>query len=220
MRKMKKNQTKLLTFRFILLLPLIVSIFGCNSSSDKTKKTESPISNKSEEEVEINLCFFSTETVSKLPGLNLTIPYPCDWTNENGENENVIRKFRKANLDGSMIEEMIVISDMEMELTDAESNQLLSEKYLKEGMNYNKDKNISIQRLLINDKPSAKIVYETTLENQISTISAKIVQYIIIYKSYFIRIQFGTYSKTSEHSNNLFIANQHLFEEVITNLKF
>jgi hypothetical protein len=215
-----KKQAHTLLIKRIILSSLLVIILGCNSNDEHTAQANELLENKSDkQQSEIETCMFTTKNNPKTGDLNMQIPYPCEWQSDNGQNENVIKKFRKINIDGSAIEEMLIVTDMKKNLSESQINKLLSEEILSEGMDLEKDKKISIERLLIDSNPSAKMVYETSLNDQENKIFSVIVQYIIVYKKYFIRLQFGTFGASAEKANNLYLEHEKLFNKIASETK-
>lgn len=159
---------------------------------------------------------------SKIEHLNIQLPYPCDWQIDNGQNENVIRKFRKIKDNGSAIEEMLVVTDMNMKLSKTKVKKLLSKENLSEALDLKKDKEISFERLLIDGVPSAKMSYKSFLNNQKDTMWAFIVQYCMVYKNYLVRLQFGTFEPNEYviQYNLHSYENQELFDKIVSQIKF
>ena len=114
---------------------------------------------------------------------------------------------------------MLVITNMDMKLSETQITRLLSKENLSNGMDLEKDKLITVERLLIDGKPSAKMVYETSLKNQGATIASVVVQYIIVHKECLIRLQFGTFSTTGVQANALYLENKNLFTTLATKTK-
>lgn len=209
-----------ITAKKILSIFLII-VCGCQANnkqeSQTTIKTENTNIGK---ETNTEVCVFSTKNEPKSQGINMELPYPCEWKSNSGQNQNVVKKFAKVFTDGSALEELLVISNIGRSLTEEEINLLLSEKILSEGMDSTKDRSISFERLEINRKPSAKIVYETKLNNLGSEIFSKVVQIIVYHNQCLIRIQLGTFSQSKEKAESLYNDFNDLFTRLTTSTKF
>ena len=83
-----------------------------------------------------------------------------------------------------------------------------------------KDRSISFQRIEIDGKPTAKIVYETKLDNSGSEIFSKVVQNVVYHNQCLIRIQQGTFSKSKEKAESLYNEYNDLFTKLSTSTKF
>lgn len=205
------------------MLPIFLIIFcGCQLNNNQESQTTSTNENRnvSIDTTELRLCMFSTKNDPKSEGINMELPYPCEWMINSGQNQNVVKKFKKIFTDGSALEELLVISNIGGSLTEEEINLLLSEKILSEGMDPAKDSSISFERLEINGKPSAKIVYETELSNLGSEIYSKVVQHFVYHNQCLIRIQQGTYSESKEKAESLYNEFNDLFTRLTTSIKF
>ncbi|MBA2583822.1 MAG: hypothetical protein H0V01_10620 [Bacteroidetes bacterium] len=208
---------KQLIFSYLILLIFISCQSGENEKSNSKNLGEN---NTNEIEIASKFCMFSTKNDLKSEGINMELPYPCEWTIISGQNQNVVKKFQKVLADGSAIEELLVISNIGRSLTEEEINILLSEKILTEGMDAAKDRSISFERLEINGKPSAKIVYETKLNNLESEIFSKVVQIVVYHNQCLIRIQLGTFSQSKEKAVSLYDEFNDLFTRLTTSTKF
>ena len=100
-----KSQTNKAHIRNMILFSFLIIIFGCQSNAEQNTEQKSLNESKSKEQVEdVKLCIFSTKNDSKSEGINLEMPYPCEWQMDNGQNKNVLQKFRKILTDGSALE--------------------------------------------------------------------------------------------------------------------
>ena len=217
-----KNQTNSANIKYLVLSYFFLLIFiGCQSGEGEKSKSKNLDENKNNKiETELKVCIFSTKNDSKSEGINMELPYPCEWKINSGQNQNVVKKFEKVFTDGSALEELLVISNIGRSLTEKEINLLLSEKILSEGMDPAKDRSISFERLEINGKPSAKIVYETKLNNLGSEIFSKVVQTFVYHNQCLIRIQQGTFSQSKEKAESLYNDFNDLFTRLTTSTKF
>jgi len=216
-----KNQTNKAHIRNMILFFFLIIIFGCQSNAEQNTEQKSLNESKSKEQIEdVKLCMFSTKNNSKSEGINLEMPYPCEWQIDNGQNQNVLQKFRKILTDGSALEELLVISNIGRSLSNEEINILLSEKILNEGMDPSKDRSISFEKIEIDGNPSAKIVYETKLNNLGNEIFSKVAQTCIYHNQCLIRIQQGTFSQTKEKSESLYNDFDNFFTKLTTSIKF
>lgn len=210
---------KITVTRFLSIFLIIIC--GCHSNNKQESQTTNPNENKNVSiETELRVCMFSTKNEPKSEGINMELPYPCEWQINSGQNQNVVKKFKKVLTDGSSLEELLVISNIGRSLTEKEINLLLSEKILSEGMDPTKDRTISFERLEINGKPSAKIVYETKLNNLGTEIFSKVVQNCVYHNQCLIRIQQGTFSQSKEKAESLFNEYNDLFTKLTTGTKF
>lgn len=217
-----KNQTNSANIKYLVISFFFLLIFiGCQSGKDGNSKSKNLAETKNNDiKTELKICMFSTKNGSKSEGINMELPYPCEWKINSGQNQNVVKKFKKVFTDGSALEEILVISNIGRSLTEKEINLLLSEKILSKGMDPSKDGSISFERLEINGNPSAKIVYETKLNNLGSEVFSKVVQNFVYFNQCLIRIQQGTFSQSKEKAEDLYNDFSDLFTRLTIGTKF
>ena len=87
-------------------------------------------------------------------------------------------------------------------------------------MDPSKDRSISFEKIEIDGNPSAKIVYETKLNNLGNEIFSKVAQTCIYHNQCLIRIQQGTFSQTKEKSESLYNDFDNFFTKLTTSIKF
>lgn len=200
-----------------LIASLLVVNVACKSNHAEVEKrqsnniTETQLKNETDD-----ICKYSTKGNIKSEGLNIMISYPCNWTLKDGDRPHVVQKFSMPTTNNTLINGMIIITKLPEQRTPEEIKSLLLPSNLSTYVDPETDKVISAKSFIIDGEIAGELVFETNRKTPVGTFWMKSVEYLMIYKNYFIRLQYVSGSQYETQANNLFLQNQKLFAALAT----
>ncbi len=161
-------------------------------------------------------CLFNTLGTTKISGIEVQFPYPCNWEESSAQEKHIIKKFTARSSEDELINGMLVIIDTKRNLGQEKTDSLLMPEQLKANLKKAKGQYISSRNLQISGFNAAELVYDPDMSKFQYEFYMRTVQYILFYQNYLIRLQYTTGGTNKATAAKLFNENKGLFQELAT----